>query len=529
MPANTTSQGDETLQLIRKEMENIERRRSGDQDTASHSSDEGSPLSQMTDSKEKKKKKKKDKDSKSKDPDKKKKKKTSKKRSEQSAGEEPEDVWDQPKGTSLLDDDAQNEEWGVMRGSVLASDADDFAQIQRPRQKTHQFAVDFDGVDFSANQLSFQQRTQSLNVSSGDDGFDDFNPRLPSRTSSHHSDNGRQQFGGNSRGTDGFGQPHPRGGHPKPPRRVDADEQSAFGWVIDDTNRGAEIDTYNSRRTSELPNFAGSHGTVGKTTDASEDDDDDDEIDYDDTRSRNSRSRVSVQQPYTGGYVGDYSSQNGDDDSRGHVSRGVVSQGNLSRGNVSQGNRSNGTESWGGKSYLGPPFGEPGSYRGGPRGANPNQPRPPNKGQQNNGPEIFYDLPPSSFDDAYFNGVAPDRVGDLIGEENFDDERSINSDLTGLTGAFSVMPDFEDRFGENEDDGLPEVAPLAYPEYDKAVSQRIAAQRQERKQELDNRGPRAVNFGVVEIRHYERILGDNPRYVHLAASYLLFLLFLLLM
>ena len=185
-----------------------------------------------------------------------------------------------------------------------------------------------------------------------------------------------------------------------------------------------------------------------------------------------------------------------------------MSQGNRSQGNRSQGNRSNGAESWGGKKH--PPSQDPGSYRGGHPGANPNPRWRPSQEVQSNDVEIVFG--PGQHNDAYFDGVTPNRVGDIIGEEYNDDDRSVSSDLTGMTGAFSVMIDFDNSFRDDEDDGLPEVAALAYPKYDKAASARIAAQRQQRQHE---HGPRAVRFGGVEIRHYERILGDNPRYVRM--------------
>ena len=469
MPSNTLSQS-ETLRLVRQEMETHEHR-NGDQDSASRSSDDVSPMSHVSKKKKKKKdkEKEKDKDGKSsKDPDKKKKKK-SKKRSEQSAGEPPEDTWNQPKGPSLLDDDEQSEVWGIMHGSVHPST---FVPAELSREQTHQFVADFSEPDFLVTQslpMQATRRTQSLKQPTTD--FDDFNPRQPSRSTSQPSDWKRYSTDDHSREEDddanGFDDILPQSrftDRPRPPpRRIEPDEQSFGGWVVDDTNKGENIGTYVSRRNSiECSNYSGSDSRentedTNKTRGASN-------FTFDD-RSYPSRAPSAQQQPYNGGYDGDYNSQYDDDGGSGSRS------GNSKGGDQYQGHA--------------------------PRGLNAT-------GKTRN-------IPKSNYDDAYYSGVAPNRLGASIGDDHFDDSGTISSEITGLTGAFS---DFQSSFVDEDYENEPDVVPLAYPTFDRAESNKLARMQQlERKQRREKRGRSTVRFGGIEIRHYERILGDNPRYV----------------
>ena len=467
MPTNTLSQS-ETLRLVRQEMEMYERR-NGDQDSASRSSDDVSPISQI--SKKKKKKMDKDKDKigkSSKDPDKKKKKK-SKKRSEQSAGEPPEDTWNQPKGPSLLDDDEQSEVWGILRGSVHPSA---IVPDKLSREQAYQFAADFSQPDFGAPQsvpMQSARRTQSLKQPTSD--FDDFNPRQPSRSNSHPTDRERKSFHAHAQeevdddyGFDDIVAQSRFSDRPRPPpRRIEPDEQSFGGWVVDDTNKGEKIGTYVSRRNSiECSNYSGS--------DSRDNTEDSNKIHggstytYDD-RSQPNRAPSALQQPYNSGYVGDYNSQ-GDDDG-GSGSRGDNSKG----GNQYKGHAPRGLKATG----------------------------------------ITHSIPKANYDDAYFNGVAPNRLGESIGDDDFDDTGTISSEITGLTGAFS---DFHTSFVDEDYEDEPDVAPLAYPTFDQKVPDKFARMQQlERIQRRKERGRTTVRFGGIEIRHYERILGDNPRYV----------------
>ena len=483
MPTNTLSQS-ETLRLVRQEMETYERR-SGDQESASRSSDDVSPISHISKKKKKKKDKDKDKDGKSsKDPDKKKKKK-SKKRTEQSAGEPPEDTWNQPKGPSLLDDDEQSEVWGIMRGSIHPST---FVPAELPREQAHHFAADFSEPDFAAMQpvpMQSTRRTQSLKQPTSD--FEDFNPRQPSRSTSHQSGRERNSKNGHAQqeadDDSGFddivAQSRFSDRYQPPPRRIEPDEQSCSGWVVDDTNKGEKIGTYVSRRNSmECSNYSGSDSRentedTNKTRGGSN-------FTYDD-RSHPNIATSAQQQPYNGGYDGDYNSQCDDDGGSG----------------------SRFDNSKGGEQY---------------KGYDPRDLK--TTGTTRN-------VPKANHDDAYFSGVVPNRLGASIGDDHFDDIGTISSEITGLTGAFS---DFHTSFIDEDYDNEPDVAPLAYPTFDRVASDKLAKMQQlERKQRREERGRTTVRFSGIEIRHYERILGDNPRYViWLSCIYRNFSLFLIL-
>jgi len=94
----------------------------------------------------------------------------------------------------------------------------------------------------------------------------------------------------------------------------------------------------------------------------------------------------------------------------------------------------------------------------------------------------------------------------------FEDDSSIHSDITGLTGAFAtiVMQESDSLSDEQAD-----VAPLTYPKYDPAMS-KFAMMKAMNKtdvaasyRKLKNDRP-TVRFGTVQIRSFNRILGDNP-------------------
>ena len=119
------------------------------------------------------------------------------------------------------------------------------------------------------------------------------------------------------------------------------------------------------------------------------------------------------------------------------------------------------------------------------------------------------------YDDAYYEEYAPDRLGDVIGEDSFYDSGTIRSDITGLTGAFSSM--YNSRYVHNRNECIyePDVLPLGYPKYNSGTYGKFEMMEVlERKKRRQEHGPPAgVRFGLIDIRHYERVLGDNPRYV----------------
>ena len=103
-----------------------------------------------------------------------------------------------------------------------------------------------------------------------------------------------------------------------------------------------------------------------------------------------------------------------------------------------------------------------------------------------------------------------DQGGDFVGE--LDDDLSVHSDLTGLTGAFAqiLIPESDSLTDEE-----PNVPALAYPKYDAAASKfammeamNKAASAAGITKKMKNRP--LVRFGTVQIRSFERILGDNP-------------------
>ena len=103
-----------------------------------------------------------------------------------------------------------------------------------------------------------------------------------------------------------------------------------------------------------------------------------------------------------------------------------------------------------------------------------------------------------------------DQGSDFVGE--LDDDLSVHSDLTGLTGAFAqiLIPESDSLTDEE-----PDVPALAYPKYDAAASKFAMMEAMNKaesaagiRKKMQNRP--LVRFGTVQIRSFERILGDNP-------------------
>ena len=428
-------------------MESSERR-SREVDTDPRSSDEISPLA--FDDKKKKKKKDKGSKTKSKDGDKKKTKK-SKKKSKQSPSEPPEDMWDQQKRSDGLD-------------------------------RSHQFAVDFTGADFALSQ-SQDDQAQILKHSNPRPTTDPgLNARHPVHPLSHLVDTGGPQFSRIIPTENELDMAH----NPRVVSRNQAsndveDEQSVGGWVIDDTNRGEKIVTYNRRRSSVESNQSHSprEAKVEVNTTLIEHN----HCIEDQRGSEHSGYRSSHQAPYTSGYMGEYHSQYGDERSR----------------------RS------GGSSFADiPPKGTGSGYQGSPRqGDSYYLKEHVASFERDQGDEQL------KYDDAYYEEYAPDRLGDVIGEDSFYDSGTIRSDITGLTGAFSSM--YNSRYVHNRNECIyePDVLPLGYPKYNSGTYGKFEMMEVlERKKRRQEHGPPAgVRFGLIDIRHYERVLGDNPRYV----------------
>lgn len=103
-----------------------------------------------------------------------------------------------------------------------------------------------------------------------------------------------------------------------------------------------------------------------------------------------------------------------------------------------------------------------------------------------------------------------DQGSDFVGE--IEDDLSVHSDLTGLTGAFAqiLIPESDSLTDEE-----PDVPALAYPKYDAAASKFAMMEAMNKadsaagiRKKMKNQP--LVRFGTVQIRSFERILGDNP-------------------
>jgi hypothetical protein len=94
------------------------------------------------------------------------------------------------------------------------------------------------------------------------------------------------------------------------------------------------------------------------------------------------------------------------------------------------------------------------------------------------------------------------------GSVRLNDSATIHSDLTGLTGVFSMIPapkagDDNDDDSESESD---ESDAFVYPRYDPSQSKLTAGKSRPK----TDRPKQKVQFGSVTVRGFERILGDNP-------------------
>ena len=117
--------------------------------------------------------------------------------------------------------------------------------------------------------------------------------------------------------------------------------------------------------------------------------------------------------------------------------------------------------------------------------------------------------------DFVVGGRLADGMDVMVGEEGFEDDSSVNSDLTGLTGAFSTAFITKEANPLTDDEQKPSPEQLAYPKYDGTASKFAMMEAMKRADEATGivrpkRKRPPLRFGTVQVRTFERILGDNP-------------------